>query len=1128
MMKQSAIALAVLGMAFSAFAQADFAALKDKAAGFEREKKYFDAAFAYEKAFNAADSMAKQSVQLRAKQIEMFFLAERYDKALSLCSNVFANAESGYSTSKTGLHKAIDALKRKRNYDLALALTDTGLICRNANPNDLLWLNRQKGYILTELKRVDEARAHFRALIEDGGDPVALYQDLAGTYRGHTEREGDAVVAREFLKNQNKFTEKQRIAFWNDFGYTGWNHLNYDLMKLATEELKKLGQPGVTKYGKRVDRSIEVFESIKTFPRDEKDIRFPKSIADFGVEMTNGTVYVAKEFGFNEKDSTEILQKALDSGASRIIVENTGKPWIISTISPRSNTEIIFQKGVTFLAERNWIKARKHDGAMFVLRNVKNVMIRGENDNDHEVVIGGFKDLIDRARNCRNYGASAFEINNCENISIKNMRVHNSSMDGICFGGLGLSNKETYIENVDLDSHFRQACSICAAHNVYFKNCKFRNTAGAEPLAGIDLEPAELNQANSGIYLFDCLFEGNMGGGLLFSTSSMQPITLYAKRCTFEPQRHGALMVFLRSGVYVGRGIKAPGKAVFEDCDFKGYSDLSPIRIDGVSLLDLDFINCRITDSGELLSRHGKPDAAAIKFWLNRDDKGIKPEAMGTITFKNVSVSGYTNAPVIQVSDFAGHVNVCNLKGKISHNGKKVNAADYIYDGPENSVEEIPNTLPSDLPALSSVPSKNPVAHSFNFRYNGAWWDPMPDYTYLFYAKSGARVEFVIRYANVAANQDIVIKAPSGKEHKLGQFKNGDNKVGFTCQETGWYSFHPASRHTIVSYSGADLNYYAGTGAQRKIQIDPPNGYTGYFEVPAKEEALLKVSSGRAEIRNAKGELVEIMEATGGRGSAYRKFKSDSGKAEVWSFHAPEYIEMKFFAPFTGLWADKPDAVPVKAKDVVRTAEIVVERVEKAKDDETVVTGVPLPEFLKAYPAVAKIVEREAKKALEWAKKGEYTKIYNERKAWLASMQAKGELNDQQKREVSDISRGIGVVEQLSKTEEFILKLTPAQLDRYAFCNVFAVLYGVYPDIAVGNDFIRCHFENADMPVKYPVVYWWIYKTDYENYINDRVSEMLLGFRDFTLTCDDDKKLDKLIPVLQKFVSASVPEDLKN
>ncbi len=101
--------------------------------------------------------------------------------------------------------------------------------------------------------------------------------------------------------------------------------------------------------------------------------------------------------------------------------------------------------------------------------------------------------------------------------------------------------------------------------------------------------------------------------------------------------------------------------------------------------------------------------------------------------------------------------------------------------------------------------------------------------------------------------------------------------------------------------------------------------------------------------------------------------------------------------------------------------------------------------------------------------------------------------------------------------EKRILAMKPAALERYAFCNLFAVLRGV-DDKTVGQNFLRCLRDHDDMPSKYPVVYWWIYKGAFDRYIHSWVGGFGLGFRDFTLICDDDKKLDKFIPILEKYL----------
>ena len=45
----------------------------------------------------------------------------------------------------------------------------------------------------------------------------------------------------------------------------------------------------------------------------------------------------ASRWGFNAENATECLQKAIDSGAPEILVDNTGKDWIVDKIRLRSN-----------------------------------------------------------------------------------------------------------------------------------------------------------------------------------------------------------------------------------------------------------------------------------------------------------------------------------------------------------------------------------------------------------------------------------------------------------------------------------------------------------------------------------------------------------------------------------------------------------------------------------------------------------------------------------------------------------------------------------------------------------------------------------------------------------------------
>jgi DNA-binding Xre family transcriptional regulator len=84
----------------------------------------------------------------------------------------------------------------------------------------------------------------------------------------------------------------------------------------------------------------------------------------------------ASSFGFDAENATACLQKAIDSGAKKVIVDNTGKPWIIAPVKLRSNLELVFADGVEVKALPG--SYRHKADCMFAGGNVENVTLRGE------------------------------------------------------------------------------------------------------------------------------------------------------------------------------------------------------------------------------------------------------------------------------------------------------------------------------------------------------------------------------------------------------------------------------------------------------------------------------------------------------------------------------------------------------------------------------------------------------------------------------------------------------------------------------------------------------------------------------------------------------------------------------
>ena len=57
-------------------------------------------------------------------------------------------------------------------------------------------------------------------------------------------------------------------------------------------------------------------------------------------------------WGFDEEDSTDALQAAIEPGAKKVIVPNAGKDWIARPIRLAGSQELVLQRGVVMVARR--------------------------------------------------------------------------------------------------------------------------------------------------------------------------------------------------------------------------------------------------------------------------------------------------------------------------------------------------------------------------------------------------------------------------------------------------------------------------------------------------------------------------------------------------------------------------------------------------------------------------------------------------------------------------------------------------------------------------------------------------------------------------------------------------------
>ena len=519
-------------------------------------------------------------------------------------------------------------------------------------------------------------------------------------------------------------------------------------------------------------------------------ISFGKTLGDFGVEDVR-EVHAA-DYGFNISNSTAAIQKAIDSGATTVVLDAMPTPWYVDSVVPRSNQRIVVKKGAKVLMDKRTPK--KCRGPLFSIKQVKNVIVEGEGA---ESFVGGYESYEERKANCTWYGQSAFRLDRATNVVIRALRVADSEEDGVFFGGdIRSPSVDTWLEDLDLDSHYRQACSICCADGVFCTNVVFRNTRGNEPSAGLDIEPAYPCSPNTRMYLFDCRFENNTGGGIVFATCSDYPISFYAKGCSFGPHENPVISVPARGEAYFPKQIHPNVKIVFEDCDIKSYSNVPAIGFSTAPLFDCTFRRVTVRDVGAMGRWHAKRVVSPIDFVLNRDygPDGVPDAMVNPILFDRVTVEGFGNLPLVSFTDELGKVSVRKVfRGSVLFNGAKVNVSKFGYDAPDLYEPRLKRVSVRDL----LPPSAEVGAHDSNceMSWNGAWFQQLPAYTYFFHAEKGREVAFTLTYperivyedmAKKLAGPSLQIETPEGFVD-AGALKPGANRIVVEVTST-WYN----------------------------------------------------------------------------------------------------------------------------------------------------------------------------------------------------------------------------------------------------------------------------------------------------------------------------------------------------
>lgn len=698
---------------------------------------------------------------------------------------------------------------------------------------------------------IDDAVKLLEGVLASGEENIrAIKAIFDAKAAGRDPTPGYDWLEAELRENKRGFTAAQQSELWSYFGFKAFYSMKRPLMERAIAGAESIGKR-LQNHGAMCYDAIARFDEMKSFPKPESEIVFPKDLSDFGFDPEAKIVH-AKDFGdlgFDEKNATQCLQEALESDASTIIVDNMGSPWYITGVKlpvAASNKKILFKKGVRILGVDDGVSWHS---TLFHICGATNVLFIGEED----VRIGHFNTYEERRQKTKGEGGSGFNVTSGNHISLRNLTVSQCCCDALSLGGASM----VYVEDCDFDNNYRQGASFGATRNIFFKNVKFRNTRGGDPMSGVDFEPSYEVYPNNNFYFFDCEFTDNGGDGMTFATSTYMPVTVYIKRCTFSSPG-ASIRILARAGIYVINNSPAPSKIIFDECKIDGHSDSAPIRFNSSSFFNVTFTNCVVNDLGPVNPARAQ-NHPPVLFQLDRAHwRGFCP-LDGDVRFDDCTITGFANSPVIRFAQTYGSYAVSNIYGTVSFNGEKVSLDGVFFRPPELDLAELPSepdwtkfTKPAAVP-----PAKEKRGFSFLFGHAYYQAEPRP----LMFRWAGAEPE------------RIVLREKLQEER-----------------------------------AGA---YYAGLCEDRGIRISCPKGFTGYFEVPGGVECAIKLMGGGLEIKNAAGEVVARREATDYFGSECVRFKTSGTENEVFSFTTLDAgASFKFFAPLPGIWAEKPEYLP--------------------------------------------------------------------------------------------------------------------------------------------------------------------------------------------------------------------------
>lgn len=351
---------------------------------------------------------------------------------------------------------------------------------------------------------------------------------------------------------------------------------------------------------------------------------------------------------YQVEDATAAIQKAVDSGAPRIVI-SAGHPWVLSrqiTVDRKQNVTFVFERDV--LVETKEGSFLPTGECMLVIRNSQHIQIEGYGATLRMRKKDYQNPKLYKPAEWRN----TLSILGCDDVTVRGLTLESSGGDGIYVaesrgdGGRRYSSNIT-IEDVRALDHHRQGMSVISVDGLTVRRCEFSKTRGTAPEAGIDFEPDEGDHRLANILIQDCLFAGNAGAAIHYWISNLTreapPISIVVERAQVTSGQLGFYVGDDNLGEDRGRS----GSIVFRDSTLRntaGPALLLRNKSSAANDVHVVFEDLRLWNVATGTSDKRLDSPIVLEA---RDDSAVRLP-LGGVAFRKISIRDSHQRPVLR------------------------------------------------------------------------------------------------------------------------------------------------------------------------------------------------------------------------------------------------------------------------------------------------------------------------------------------------------------------------------------------------------------------------------------------------------------------------------------------------